>query len=473
MSYVPHTESETKAMLAAIGVESLTDLFTSIPESLRLSRPLDIPARRTEAEVLRELGELAARNRDVGERPSFLGAGCYRRFIPAAVDYLASRGEFNTAYTPYQPEVSQGTLQAIFEYQSMICRLTAMEISNASMYEGATALAEAVLMSYALKRKGRRVLVSEALHPDYRGVLETYLRSHPIELETIPLDSGKTSPSELARQLDGDILAVVVQNPNFFGTIEPTEEIAAALGAKGSNARPIFIAVVDPISLALLKPPGAYGADIAVGEGQQLGNYPSYGGPSFGFFATRQSHVRKVPGRIVGETKDRSGKRGYVLTFQTREQHIRREKATSNICTNQGLCCLRGAMYLAIMGAAGLREVASSSTRKAHYALERLCRIGGVSQTFAGAPFLNEFALRLPIPAEAAYAGLAEHHIGGGLPLSRYFPEKTHDMLIALTELNTVAEIEQLAVGLEKTIQNVGRQTESPQSEKDTAESTA
>ena len=293
-------------------------------------------------------------------------------------------------------------------------------------------------------------------------------------LVTIPLDGGRTSTAGLERLLDDDTLAVVVQNPNFFGSIEACDDIARILDdgkprtpedTKAARPRPLLIAVVDPISLAVLKPPGAYGADIAVGEGQQLGNYPSFGGPSFGFFATRLEHVRKVPGRIVGETKDRDGKRGYVLTFQTREQHIRREKATSNICTNQGLCCLRGAIYLALMGAAGLEEVASTSTRKAHFARERLCRLKGVSPTFE-TPFLNEFAVRLPLPAEQVYEALADHEIGGGLPLSRYFPERTNDMLLAFTELNTAAEIEQLATALENIFDQSSSSSKSTRGEK-------
>ena len=449
MSYVPHTPAEQQAMLGELNLDSLDDLFASIPEEIRLRRPLDIPARLTEAEILREFARLAARNRAAEQRLSFLGAGCYRRFIPAAVDYLASRGEFNTAYTPYQPEVSQGTLQATFEYQSMICRLTGMEISNASLYEGATALAEAALMSYAVRRKGQRLLVSEGVHPEYRKVLATYLESHPMEIVPLPLTGGLTSPSLVAEQLTEDTVAVVVQTPNFFGSIEDGERIRAALD--DFETPPFFIAVVDPISLALLKPPGHYGADIAVGDGQQLGNYPSFGGPSFGFFATRQQHVRKLPGRIVGETKDRDGKRSYVLTFQTREQHIRRERATSNICTNQGLCSLRAAMYLALLGESGVRAVAGISARKATYAHRRLLRIAGVESVFP-TPFFAEFALRLPRPATEVYAGLARAGIGGGLPLSRYFPERDREMLFAFTELHTTRDIERLAEALEKVL---------------------
>ncbi len=442
MTYSPHTPEERAAMLAAIGAESLEELFDGIPREHRLDRPLAIPPRRTEAEILDELGRLAARNRAASQRPSFLGAGSYRRFIPSAVEHLASRGEFSTAYTPYQPEVSQGTLQAIFEYQSMIARLTGMEISNASMYEGATALAESVLMAYSIRRKGHRVIVSEGIHPEYLRVLETYLASHPIEIVRVPIDaSGLTSVELLGPLITPETLAVAMQTPNFFGVIESGEKIRAALDAV--ELPPVFIAVVDPISLALLKPPGAYGADVAVGEGQQLGNPIAYGGPSFGFFATREAHVRKLPGRIVGETRDSEGKRGYVLTFQTREQHIRRERATSNICTNQGLCCLRGAMYLTLLGETGLREVASVSARRARYARAALTAIPSVRAVYQ-APVFCELTLELPLPAETMYRELDRAGIGGGLPLGRYFPGREREMLFAFTELTTKADIDRL-----------------------------
>ena len=346
MAYLPHTPEDQKAMLAAIGVEKLDDLFRGIPSAIRLKRPLRVPPRRTEAEILSEMERLALRNRRFDDKPCFLGAGSYLRFVPAAVDYLSSRGEFNTAYTPYQPEVSQGTLQAIFEYQSMLCRLTGMEIANASMYEAGTALAESVLMAYAIREGTRKVVVSEGVHPEYLRVLRTYLKNHPLELETVPLKDGLTPVKELEARAGLDTAALVIQSPNFLGALEEGALVGRFLQSRPEEARPFLIVVADPISLAAVEPPGSYGADIVVGDGQQLGNYPSYGGPTFGFFTTRMSHVRKVPGRIVGETRDREGKRGYVLTFQTREQHIRRERATSNICTNQGLLSLRGAMYL-------------------------------------------------------------------------------------------------------------------------------
>ncbi len=463
MAYIPHTDQDREEMLATLGLSKLDDLFASIPENIRLRRPLDAPARRTEAEILDELSRVGARNTRMDDRPSFLGAGVYRRFIPAALDSLASRGEFSTAYTPYQAEVSQGTLQAIFEYQTMIARLTGMDLSNASMYDAATALAEAVLMAWAARSKGRVVWVSEAVHPEYRRVLATYLRHHPVELRILKVDAGRTPLDRLAEEMEeagSEALAAVVQNPNFFGFLEDTSKLDRIFRRletltrpddgsrpKKPSARPFLIAVVDPISLAVVAPPGEWRADIALGDGQQLGNPPTFGGPSFGFFATRGDLVRKVPGRIVGETTDRDGRRGYVLTFQTREQHIRRERATSNICTNQGLCCLRGAMYLALLGKKGLSEVASVSASIAHAALERLVAPGSI-EAVSAAPFLNEFTVRLPTSAELAYTRLGEEGITGGLPLGRFFPERENEMLLAFTETTRQSDVDRLVRAL-------------------------
>ncbi len=452
-------------MLETLGLDDLSQLFDSIPEEIRLTRPLDTPPRLSEAEITRELSELGAKNRRLDVQPSFLGAGVYRRFIPSAVDALSSRGEFNTAYTPYQPEVSQGTLQAIFEYQTMIARLTGLDISNASMYDAATALAEAVLMAWSLRGEGKVVWVSEGVHPEYVRVLETYLRDHPVELRTLSNEDGRTPIDELERELitngqAAEAVAVVVQNPNFFGSLEDTPRLSelfekldatAAEAESGKRkrglARPLLIGVVDPIALAVVAPPGEWSADIAIGDGQQLGNPPNFGGPSFGFFATRSEHVRKVPGRIVGETNDESGRRGYVLTFQTREQHIRRERATSNICTNQGLCCLRGAMYLTLLGKDGFVRVAQRSAQQAHYAFGQLTQVAGVEAT-STAPFLSEFSLRLPISADVAYRRLGEEHVTGGLALGRYFPERTNEMLFACTELTQERDIDRLVNSL-------------------------
>jgi glycine dehydrogenase subunit 1 len=452
MPYVPHTPEDQQEMLEAIGLARLEDLFASIPAPLRLERDLDIPPRRGEAEILREFERLAARNRRLDKRPSFLGAGVYQRFVPAAVDYLSSRGEFNTSYTPYQPEVSQGTLQAIFEYQTLIARLTGMEISNASMYEAGTALAEAALMALALLPAGtarRRVVVSEGVHPEYLATLETYLANQEAEVVKVPLENGVTSPAAVRAAIAaGGAAAFALQSPNFFGVIEDGASLAAVLDAEGPAARPFFIACASPVSLALLAPPGSWGADVAIGDGQELGNYPAYGGPTFGFFATREAHVRKIPGRIVGQTTDQDGRRGYVLTFQTREQHIRRERATSNICTNQGLVSLRAAMHLALLGEAGLCEAAAASVRRAHGTRPLLAALPGVEAVFHRAPFFHEFPLRLPLAAEEAYRRLDEAGIGGGLPLGRYYPGREREMLFSFTEMTTGEDVRRLAAAL-------------------------
>lgn len=463
MAYVPHTPGDRREMLEALGLRDIDGLFRSVPEEIRLDRPLDLPPGKTEPEILSDLGELASRNARMDNRPSFLGAGVYRRFIPVAIDALASRGEFSTAYTPYQPEVSQGTLQGIIEYQTMICQLTAMEISNASLYDGATALVEAVMMAYALRSRAKVALFSEGVHPEYLRVLETYFRHHPIELRRLPLSGGVTSPGAVEsalRETGGEALAVVFQNPNFLGFVEDAKALGELLSGWNETERPLLISVVDPISLGVLHPPGAYGADVAVGDGQQLGNPPAYGGPTFGFFATRKEHVRKVPGRIVGETRDRDGRRGYVLTFQTREQHIRRERATSNICTNQGLCSLRAAMYLALLGKEGVQEVAEASTRRAHFAFRELTRIPGVEAVY-DAPFFQEFPLRLPLNASEAYLKLAERGVGGGLALGRYFPDREREMLFAFTEMTTCADIQELTKALRVIATNVTERTTS------------
>ncbi len=447
MPYLPHTEDDKKKMLEVIQAESVKDLFRSIPEELLLRKPLSVPEGQSEAEILRQMELEASKNLQLDGRPSFLGAGIYNRFIPALVDYLSSRGEFCTAYTPYQPEASQGTLQAIFEYQSMITRLCGIKISNASMYDGASALAEAILMAYAIRQKGTKVLVSSGIHPEHLRVLETYFRHHPIQIETLPLGSrGSLDPGALARRMDVDVFSVAIQNPNFFGVIENGPDIFMAL--EGKDSKPFFIASVDPISLAILRPPGTYGADVAVGEGQSLGNDPNFGGPSFGFFATRLEHVRKVPGRIVGETRDRAGRRGYVLTFQTREQHIRRGRATSNICTNQGLSSLRAAIYMASLGEKGLRRISGRTTRMAHLAHRRLSAIPGVRPVYES-PFFGEFAMILPRPAGDVYRALrAEKEIIGGLPLDRYFPDRKNEMLFSCTEMTRVEDIDRLEEAL-------------------------
>lgn len=452
MAYLQHTEEDVRHMLETLGLEEIDDLFRSIPEEIRLRRPLEIPERHTETRLKRLFEALARRNHAGDAPPSFLGAGVYRHFIPAVVDYLSSRGEFNTAYTPYQPEVSQGTLQAIFEYQTMIARLTGMDLSNASMYDVGTALAEAALMAFGIHGKGRKILVADSLHPEALRVLRTYTDQHPVEVVSLPSGpDGRLDLERLREALDPEVFAVAIQNPNFFGGIESGSEIRKTIDAAIPDRPPLLISSVHPISLALLAAPGDYGADIAIGDGQSLGNPPNLGGPTFAFFATRQKHVRKIPGRIVGETLDSEGKRGFVLTFQTREQHIRRERATSNICTNQGLCCLRGAMTLAFLGEAGLRQIAELSVRLAHLGRERLLRVPGVRAISTG-PFFNEFALELRRPADEVYRELGDRGIQGGLALGRYFPDRDHEMLFSFTDQNTPEEVELLARELESVL---------------------
>ncbi len=448
MAYLQHTPEDIQKMLDTIGLSSLDELFKAIPEEIRLKNSLNIPERHTETELTRKLESLSEKNDAHKSRPSFLGAGVYRHFIPAVVDYLSNRGEFNTAYTPYQPEVSQGTLQAIFEYQTLIARLTAMDLSNASMYDIGTALAEATLMAYGVHSKGKKILVAETFQPEALKVLDTYTKQHPITVEKIPTGpDGLIDQKAFVELLDETVFAVALQNPNFFGGIESGQKIRELIDQKEFKRAPLLIASVNPISLSLLDAPGDYGADIAIGDGQPLGNPANLGGPTFAFFATRQKHVRKIPGRIVGETKDSDGNRGFVLTFQTREQHIRRERATSNICTNQGLCCLRGAMTLAFLGEKGLKQMAELAVRLAHHAKNKLSQIPGV-QPISEGPIFNEFALELPDDADLVYEELGKRDIQGGLPLGLYSTERKNQMLFSFTDQNTIEEVELLSRAL-------------------------
>ena len=372
MSYLPHTDDDRRAMLEAIGVARLEDLFGQIPADARFP-DLDLPAPLSEMEIGAELRRLAEGNVTPDGHSCFLGAGVYRHFIPATVDYVLQRGEFYTAYTPYQPEVSQGMLQAMFEYQSMICRLTAMEVSNASHYDGATSLAEAVLLALEAGRGRRdRVVLSPALHPQYRAVVKTYLQG--VGAEVIGDEEADVEPAALAAKLDDRSAALVVQSPNYFGQLEDMTGLAAAVHAAGA----LLIVVADPIALGLFKPPGEAGADVVVADGQPLGIPPSFGGPHLGIFATRKAHVRRLAGRLAGETEDAAGQRGYVLTLGTREQHIRRARATSNICTNAALTALAATVYLATLGKAGLRHVAELCYHKSHYAAGRIAELPGI-----------------------------------------------------------------------------------------------
>lgn len=426
-------------MLETIGVSSIEDLFTDIPPGLR-AREYRLPAGLSEFEVCGRMRELAEANRP--PRISFLGGGFYDHFIPAAVDALAGRSEFYTAYTPYQPECSQGTLQALYEYQTAICRLTGLDVANSSNYDGGTALAEAVLM--AMRITGRaKVLLDGAINPLYRAILGTYLSRGGAAVEEAAPDGCESDLEGLARRLDSDTAAVAVQTPNFFGSaadVSPLSEAARKLGA-------LVIVSSYPVSLGLLKSPGEMGADIAAGEAQSLGNPLNFGGPYLGFIAAAQEHLRALPGRVAGATFDGEGRRGFVLTLQAREQHIRRARATSNICTNQGLCALRALIHLTLLGREGLRELARLNYDKAHYAMRVLGSVQGVEVGNRGAVF-NEFTLRLPRDARGVCARLLREGIAPGIPLGEFFPRRERELLTTVTEKNSRAQIEEFARAL-------------------------
>jgi glycine dehydrogenase subunit 1 len=431
-------------MLQRVGVGSVADLFQQVPEPLRLNRPLAVPPAQSEIELTRHAQQLAAQNRSAADTVCFLGGGSYDHFVPAVVDAVAGRSEFYTAYTPYQAEASQGSLQAFFEYQTLICQLTGLDVANASLYDGGSAVAEAVLMALAVTPKRHQVLVAESVHPECRRTLDTYAANLDVEVVTLPTPHGFLDPDDLKKKIDDQTLCVVVQHPNFFGCLEEVEALSAAAHEKGT----MFIVSFDPISLGLLKRPGQYGADIAVAEGQCLGNSMSYGGPYLGILACREQYVRKMPGRLVGQTTDRNGKRSWVLTLQTREQHIRREKATSNICTNQGLMALKAAVYLTALGPQGLKETAELCTRKAHYAADRLAA-AGLRLRF-GRPFFKEFTVQVPGNVPALIAALLLQGYHAGLPLGRpgYYPSLIDCLTVAVTEKRTREEIDGLAAAV-------------------------
>lgn len=441
MRYIPHTPDDVSRMLARIGVGSLEELFVEVPAPVRLKRPLALPVALSEPELLRELRELAAGNATPSSHVSFLGGGAYQHFIPAAVDLLISRSEFYTAYTPYQPEISQGTLQAIFEFQTLVCQLTGMEVANASMYDGASACAEAALMSVRLTRRDK-VLVSRALNPRWRAVVATYCRYLDVELVEVGYAAdGRTDSRDLAAKLDSRTAAVIAGYPNYFGVVEDLAALAALTGKAGAK---LVAGVAEGVALGLLKSPGELGVDIVAGEGQSFGIPVSFGGPYVGFFAARMKDVRAMPGRLVGETLDRDGKRGFVLTLATREQHIRREKATSNICSNQGLCALTATVFLSLLGKQGLREMAVQNLAKAACARELLAKVKGVSLPFA-APVFNEFVVKTDRPVADLLADLESRGILGGIPLGSDYPELADAILVCVTEQHRRAEIESLA----------------------------
>ncbi len=442
MSYVPHTKAECREMLARIGSPSVRDLFAAVPEEYRFPQ-VTLPPPLSEPELLAELQGLAAQNVELSRRPSFLGAGAYHHFVPSVVRHITSRSEFYTAYTPYQPEISQGTLQTIFEYQTMICRLTNMEVSNASHYDGATAMAEAAIMAVNVARGRRReVLLSPDIHPEYRQVVRTYTQG--MDLSIAGDEQPKGGLDALAERVGAETACLIVQTPDFFGRILDLRGLAERVHAKGA----LLVVACDPISLGMLRPPGTFGADIVVGEGQSLGVGLQFGGPYLGFFACRMAHVRRMAGRLVGETVDAEGRRGYVLTLATREQHIRREKATSNICTNQGLNVLAAAVYLSALGKYGLAQVANLCYQRAHYAAQAIAALPGYTVE-AEQPFFKEFVVHCPAPAREINRRLLEEYgIMGGLDLARVDPTRTSEMLLCVTEMNPAAEIHQLVRAL-------------------------
>lgn len=436
--YISNTDAEQAEMLKTIGVDSMEALFSDIPSNVRLNREMELPKALSDPELMEHMREMASRNADVDEYACFLGAGAYDHYIPSAVGQLLLRQEFYTAYTPYQPEISQGTLQAIFEYQTMICELTGMDVSNASMYDGASALAEAASMACQSLRRNE-IIAANTIHPEYRTVLKTYSRCKDIKVIESGYSDGKVDLEDVEAKVSANTAAIIVQSPNFFGIIEDLKTLADI----AHRSKALLIACVDPISLAILKSPGELGADIVIGEGQSLGNPLSFGGPYLGFFATTKSLMRKMPGRIVGETVDSRGQRGFVLTLQAREQHIRREKATSNICSNQALNALAATMYLTFMGKKGLREVAELSLKKAHYAYDRLIGTGKFKPCFK-APFFKEFAVKSHTPIEILNKRLLDEKIIGGYHLGRDYPELADGWLVAVTEKRTREQIDNL-----------------------------
>jgi glycine dehydrogenase subunit 1 len=443
MRYIPNSPEEREEMLASVGLANAAELFRSIPQDIQLGRKLEITDPLAEIEVIAELERMAARN-TAATKPSFLGAGVYSHYSPTIVDHLIQRSEFFTSYTPYQPEVSQGTLQYIFEFQTLVCQLTGMEVANASMYDGSTATAEAYLMAQRVTRRDK-IVVAETVHPEYREVAKTYAQHGDTEVVTVPYDQATGRLSDLSA-LDDKTAALVVQSPNFFGCIEDLKALAAKAHAVGA----LFVVVVtEAISFGLLKTPGECGADIVVGEGQSWGIPMSFGGPHVGLFATQEKFVRQMPGRLCGIAYDKNGNRGFVLTLSTREQHIRREKATSNICTNQGLIALAATIYMEAMGKKGLIEIAEQNAQKAAYAASEIGKIDGYSLPFS-APRFNEFIVRGPKPANDVLETARNAGVIGGLALSKYYSGHDNDILIAVTEMNSKAQIDALAASLKE-----------------------
>ena len=460
MSYVPHSDADRQDMLAEIGVESVEELFVDVPEAVRYPE-VKLPRPLSEMEILAELQAMSERNADLNHYACFLGAGAYDHFVPSLVGHVTGRSEFYTAYTPYQPEVSQGTLQSIFEYQSMVCALTGMEVANASHYDGATSMAEAVIMALAVGRgKRKKVVIAPTVHPEYRATVRTYTQGMGLTIVGDELPHGEEVPptslllepagaglERLKALIDDDTACVIVQNPDFFGQLESPAALQSLADAV-HEAKALFIVSADPISLGLFKPPGEYGADIVVGEGQALGNHPNFGGPYLGYFACKQKYARKMAGRLIGQTVDTKGRRGFVMTLVAREQHIRRERATSNICTNEALIALAAGVYLAALGRCGLRTVAELCYHKAHYAARQIGALEGFD-ILGERPFFKEFVVRCPMPvAELNKHLLEDWCIIGGYGLGRDYAGMENYTLLCVTEMNTQEEIDRLMKAL-------------------------
>lgn len=445
MDYSPNTEQDFQEMLKEIGAGSFDDLIREIPEELR-KKKMSLPAGLSEPEVLKLMKGLADKNHDGKGMLTFVGAGAYDHFIPTVVNHLAGRSEFYTAYTPYQPEASQGTLQAIFEYQTLMSELTALDVSNASLYEGASAVAEAAMASFNSFRDRYDLLIASTLHPEYLQSVQTLLAGLPLNIKLIPqTEKGTLDLKFIEENISDKVAGVIAQSPNFFGCIEPMEEI----GTIAAQTNSVFSAVVNPISLGVLQAPGEYGAQIAVGEAQSLGNPLAYGGPYLGFFAAKEHLMRKVPGRIAGLTQDTEGRRAFVLTLQAREQHIRREKAVSNICTNQSLIALRSAIYLCATGKEGIVEVGKQNIFKSHYAKDAIAALKGYKIKYP-APFFNEFVVECPLSAEELFESAQKNGFLPGLPLSRFYPGRENEMLVCVTETKTKEEIDSLIAVLKE-----------------------
>lgn len=440
MGYIPNTPEDRREMLEALGLDSIEQLLEkAVPKELILDSPLELPKPLSEYAALSEAMFLASANVDVQTTVNFLGAGAYDHFIPSAVGHIIGRPEFETAYTPYQAEVSQGTLQTIFEFQSMVAMLMGMDVANASVYDGASAIAEAGMLALS-SLKGDKIVVSGHLHPHYLSVLQTYVHPNGARIVICPTKGGLTDIDKLKTLIDDETVAVIMQSPNFVGCIEDGFAFREAIGDK----KALLVSSVDPISLGMLTPPGEYNADIAVGEGQGLGNSLGFGGPYLGLFAAREKFVRKMPGRLIGASTDESGTRGFVMTLQTREQHIRRAKATSNICTNEALCALAASVYMALIGETGIKEVARLCYDKAHYLAKKLTEIDGVELVHPE-PFFKEFAIRTPRSADSLVLDLAAQGFLAGVPISVFHPEITDELLIAVTEKRTKSEMDNFA----------------------------